>query len=316
MSLNSKHAPKARAEACRILSIQYGDKDVAERMMKTVRVVIIPRDKQMTEIEEFRSLAEQRLGEGKGQDVRRPPVGAHARRRRRRRRLDALCRDHGGEPARRGARRGGLRPPEGSGRQGHRRRLGLGDTRAATRAGYSTTTHEFAHIIHRQGLDATDKATITAAYTAKRTATVSEGQDRHRALGRRTADQRRGAGELGVGRLDGRHVPRPRRRAPGRRSAGLRVLRLPERGGVLRAERERLPEHEHGHRPDHRSSRATTHAVGRGQRARRHPRAARQALPAGRRQPARVPTGSWRPPAPARTPPPPPPAPPAAAKTP
>ena len=57
LSLIAKHAPKARAEACRILSIQYGDKDVAERMMKTVRVVIVPRDKQMTELEEFRTLA-------------------------------------------------------------------------------------------------------------------------------------------------------------------------------------------------------------------------------------------------------------------
>ena len=35
LSLIAKHAPKARGEACRLLSIQYGDKDVAERMMKT-----------------------------------------------------------------------------------------------------------------------------------------------------------------------------------------------------------------------------------------------------------------------------------------
>ena len=66
MSLISKHAPKARPEACRILSIQYGDKDVAERMMKTVRVVIVPRDKQMTELEEFRTLATSDSGKGPG----------------------------------------------------------------------------------------------------------------------------------------------------------------------------------------------------------------------------------------------------------
>src|SRR5262249_47454818 len=41
-------------------------------------------------------------------------------------------------------------------------------------AGYSTTTHEFAHIIHRQGLDSTDKATITTPYTAKRSPTVAK----------------------------------------------------------------------------------------------------------------------------------------------
>jgi hypothetical protein len=41
-------------------------------------------------------------------------------------------------------------------------------------AGYSTTTHEFAHIIHRQGLESADLATITAAYTAKRAATVAK----------------------------------------------------------------------------------------------------------------------------------------------
>ena len=172
MSLISKHAPKARAEACRILTIQYADKDVAERMMKTVRVVIIPRDKQMTELEEFRSLATSDSGKGPGKtfdgrqwahtrgvgDV---VVGSMH--------YAAITEENllGGSPD--PAVFGAPKDPDGAAIAGGT----AGTAAGGYTPGYSTSTHEFAHIIHRQGLDSADKATITTAYTAKRAATVA-----------------------------------------------------------------------------------------------------------------------------------------------
>jgi hypothetical protein len=168
-----KHAPKAKAEAWRILTIQYADKDVAERMMKTVRVIVVPRDKQMTELEEFRPLATSDSGKGPGKtfdgrqwahtrgvgDV---VVGSMH--------YAAITEENllGGSPD--AAVFGKPKDPDGKDIAG-----GSADTaQGGYTVGYSTTTHEFAHIIHRQGLDATDKATITTAYTKWRSDTVAK----------------------------------------------------------------------------------------------------------------------------------------------
>ena len=37
--------------------------------------------------------------------------------------------------------------------------------------GYSTTTHEFAHVLHRNGLSEDDKKVIAKAYAERRAAT-------------------------------------------------------------------------------------------------------------------------------------------------
>ena len=63
----STHAPAARKEARRQISAELGDKDVAMRMIKTpVITVIVPRDKQMTELPEFSSLKASDSGAGPG----------------------------------------------------------------------------------------------------------------------------------------------------------------------------------------------------------------------------------------------------------
>jgi hypothetical protein len=63
----STHAPAARKEAKRQISAELGDKDVAMKMIKTpVITVIVPRDKQMTELPEFSSLKASDSGAGPG----------------------------------------------------------------------------------------------------------------------------------------------------------------------------------------------------------------------------------------------------------
>jgi hypothetical protein len=172
MSLISKHAPRARAEAVRLMSIQLGDKDVAQRMMATTRTVIIPRDKQMTEIEEFRPLATSDSGSGPGKtfdgrqwahvrgvgDV---VVGSMH--------YAALAEENllGGAPD--AVVFGTPKDPDGAAIPGG----SAGTAQGGYTPGYSTSTHEFAHLIHRQGLESADKATITSAYTAKRAATAA-----------------------------------------------------------------------------------------------------------------------------------------------
>ena len=65
--VNSAHAPAARKEALRQISAELGDKDVAMRMIKKpVIAVVVPRDKQMTELTEFASLKTSDSGGGPG----------------------------------------------------------------------------------------------------------------------------------------------------------------------------------------------------------------------------------------------------------
>ena len=249
--------------------------------------MIVPRDKQMTELEEFRTLATSDSGKGPGKtfdgrqwahtrgvgDV---VVGSIH--------YAALTEENllGGAPD--PAVFAAPKDPDGKAIAGGT----AGTAPGGYTAGYSTSTHEFAHIIHRQGLGSKDKATITSAYTAKRSATVAKDKIAvtHWVDGPRIGPKSPAAW-VAAGYDDAKfveHVAGLSRRRP----AGLRVLRLPERGGVLRPERQRVPEHEPGRRRHHAAAAQQHPQVGGGQRARRPAHAARQALPAGRRQRARV----------------------------
>ena len=166
--VNSSHAPAARKEALRLISAELGDKDVAMRMIKKpVMAVIVPRDKQMTELAEFKSLATSDSGAGPGKtfdgrewahvrgvgDVR---VGTKV--------YAAITEENllGGDPdpkvfAEKKDATGAVTVPAGSAQGGYT-------------VGYSTTTHEFAHVLHRHGLSDKDKKVISKAYQARRTA--------------------------------------------------------------------------------------------------------------------------------------------------
>ena len=168
--LISKHAPGARAEALRLLAVMYGDKGTAFRMLKKpFRTVIVPRNKQMTELDEFKSLLTNDSGAGPGRtfdgrwwahtrgvgDV--VAAGKH---------YAAITEENllGGDPDPTvfAAPRGPVGTPGTA-----------GAVAGGYTAGYSTTTHEMAHAIHRYGLSNAQKAVITSAYTKKRAATAT-----------------------------------------------------------------------------------------------------------------------------------------------
>jgi hypothetical protein len=151
--LVARHAPNARREALRLLTAQLQDRETALRMIaKPVQVVIVPRGKKMTELDEFKSLLEADDGAGKGNTFDGRPW--------------ANVRGVGSVVA--GGKTyaaiteenllGGL--PDAS----------TGATGGYT-VGYSTTTHEFAHALHINGLNAAQKKLISKHFNAKRAAT-------------------------------------------------------------------------------------------------------------------------------------------------
>ena len=166
----SRHAPAARKEALRQISAELGDKDVALRMIKKpVQAVIVPRDKQMTQLDEFKSLMTDDSGAGPGKtfdgrewshvrgvgDVR---VGTKV--------YAAITEENilGGDPdpkvfAERKDATGAVVVPAGPVQGGYT-------------VGYSTTTHEFAHVLHRHGLSADDRKAISKCYQARRAAST------------------------------------------------------------------------------------------------------------------------------------------------
>jgi hypothetical protein len=168
--INSSHAPAARQEARRLISAQVGDKTVAMRMIKKpVMAVIVPRDKQMTELPEFQTLKTSDSGGGPGKTfdgrlwahvrgVGNVRVGTKV--------YAAITEENllGGSPdpkvyAEKKDDTGAVVTPAGKAAGGYT-------------AGYSTTTHEFAHVLHRNGLSDEDKKVITTAYQARRAATT------------------------------------------------------------------------------------------------------------------------------------------------
>jgi hypothetical protein len=170
--LVSRYAPAGRKEALRLISAMLQDKDVALRMiLKPVKAVIVPRDKAMTELDEFRSLLTSDSGKGPGKTfdgrewahvrgVGNVTVGTKV--------YAAITEENllGGAPDakvfdapknEKGEVVGSKGTPGGS-----------------YTVGYSTTTHEFAHVLHRQGLSDDQKKIITKHYAAKKAATTGK----------------------------------------------------------------------------------------------------------------------------------------------
>ncbi|MEV7187783.1 hypothetical protein [Kitasatospora sp. NPDC093102] len=125
---------EARAQVARMLQ----DRDVAARLLKAgAGVTVIPRDVRMTEVPEFKDVAgmtlESEAGHGRGWDDARGAGGT----------LEVAVSEEN--------------------LLGEAPRVGAG----VYEDGYSTTTHEFAHTVHRQGLAETDQQLIEAAYQYK-----------------------------------------------------------------------------------------------------------------------------------------------------
>jgi len=160
MILHSSYAPAARQEALQLIGIQLSDAAVARRMLdRDIEAVIVPRDQQMTELDEFRSLRARRTFDGRWwahvRGVGNVRVGSRI--------YVAITEENllGGEPdpSVYGAVPGTRVPAE--------------TPQGGYPEGYSTTTHEFAHGIHVQGLAHQDERAIERAYEAK----VSETND-------------------------------------------------------------------------------------------------------------------------------------------
>ena len=170
--LVSRYAPAGRKEALRLLSAMLQDKDVALRMiLKPVKTVIVPRDRQMTDLDEFRTLLTSDSGKGPGKTfdgrqwahvrgVGNVTVAGKV--------YAAITEENllGGEPAAKVF----DAPKNAKGEV-----VGTAGTVAGGyTVGYSTTTHEFAHVLHRQGLSDDQKKIITKHYDAKRAATTGK----------------------------------------------------------------------------------------------------------------------------------------------
>ena len=158
MILHSSYAPAARQEALRLIGIQLGDPAVARRMLdRDVEAVIVPRDQQMTELDEFRSLRARRTFDGRWwahvRGVGNVRVGSRI--------YVAITEENllGGEPD----------PSVYHAVPGTR--VPAETPQGGYPEGYSTTTHEFAHGIHVQGLARRDERAIERAYEAKASAT-------------------------------------------------------------------------------------------------------------------------------------------------
>ena len=153
--LISRYAPAARTEALRVLTTQLLDRSTALRMIANrVQTVIVPRGKKMTELAEFAPLLTSDSGKGPGKtfDGREwasvrgvGNVSLNGRM------YAAITEENllGGVPA---AAVGG----------------------GGYAVGYSTTTHEFAHVLHRNGLSAEQKKLISKHYNRKRKATETK----------------------------------------------------------------------------------------------------------------------------------------------
>jgi hypothetical protein len=170
--LVSRYAPAGRKEALRLMTAMLHEKDVALRMiLKPVKSVIVPRDKQMTELDEFRSLLTSDSGKGPGKTfdgrqwahvrgVGNVTVGTNV--------YAAITEENllGGKPDPKVFEAPKNEKGEVVGTKGT---AGGGYT-----AGYSTTTHEFAHVLHRQGLSEDQKKVIAKAYADKKAATTGK----------------------------------------------------------------------------------------------------------------------------------------------
>jgi hypothetical protein len=148
-------AGPTRTEALRILQVLFADKGIARRLLdQGTSIVVIPRNKKMTDLVEFSSLAGTRTFDGRPwEDVRGsggfkvPGVNAI---------YVAVSEENiTGEDA------------EGP----------AAGTSWCYDAGYSTTSHETAHVIDIYGLETADRAEVDRLYAAKVTAEATTPQE-------------------------------------------------------------------------------------------------------------------------------------------
>ncbi|KDN82110.1 hypothetical protein [Kitasatospora cheerisanensis] len=136
----AEQAASARQEAQQQVARMLQDPDTAARLMKNgADVVIVPKDVRMTDVPDLHGLAgahnHSEAGGGRGYDDMRGSGGRHSAVTE-----ENLLGEH----------------------------TSVGNDRHY-QDGYSTTTHEFSHTVHRFGLDANDQKVITDTFTRKST---------------------------------------------------------------------------------------------------------------------------------------------------
>lgn len=151
--LKYSYVEAARSAAMRILRVQLSNPAVARRMLdRGVQVVIVPRGEMMTQLDEFESLHSEQTFDGRWwahvRGVGNVRVGGRL--------YTAITEENllGGAP-----------DPSvfaGDSDAGVPREPAAGGY-----GGYSTTTHEFGHAIHIQGLNSEDQGIIRQAYRQK-----------------------------------------------------------------------------------------------------------------------------------------------------
>jgi hypothetical protein len=158
--LVTRYAPAARGEALRVLTSMLRDSETAIRMIRQpVQAVIVPRDKMMTELAEFRKLLTSDSGGGPGNTFDGRPW-KHVR--------------GVGNVEVDGVTYAALTEENLLGGLPDARVFPTGVTPAGYAVGYSTVTHEFAHVLHHNGLSSAEKKLISKHYNQKRKDTRSK----------------------------------------------------------------------------------------------------------------------------------------------
>ncbi|HRE89331.1 MAG TPA: hypothetical protein PK095_09335 [Myxococcota bacterium] len=170
----------SRAEAIRILSSQLRDAEVCKNLLANEAfVVIIPKNKLMTDFPEFSKWAGTYTFDGRPWDVTRGMGGVKSSRNTAITEENLLGEEVDGSVARKGwhskewmehSKKNGATETNENGKVGPK----TGDTGTKVFkagvycSGYSTTNHEFFHTIHSLGLNSTDHAKIQSEYDEKK----------------------------------------------------------------------------------------------------------------------------------------------------
>ncbi|MBH25334.1 MAG: hypothetical protein CMH57_12960 [Myxococcales bacterium] len=153
--LTYSYAANARGEAMRLIGAQLADAGVARRLLQNnARVVIVPRNQRMTALAEFQSLESRQTFDGRWWAHVRGVGGLQTGGRV----YVAITEENllGGAPD---AAIFDAIPAAG---------VPAGQVQGGYQAGYSTTTHEFGHVIHDHGLEESDHQLIEQAYEARK----------------------------------------------------------------------------------------------------------------------------------------------------
>jgi hypothetical protein len=165
-----KDVPAARGEALRVIGAMLGnDVEVIKNLLQNnIEVVVIPRDKGMTALEQFKTLAGKETHDGRGWEpvrgvgnVKNVGLGSELREY-----MELKALQQSGKGA---ASIVAIDPKKGRIYTAVTEENLLGGLTTAPGGGcydtgYSTTSHEFAHSIHGYGLTDADRATIQKAY--------------------------------------------------------------------------------------------------------------------------------------------------------